>query len=129
MRHLRIPLLLIIGLAIGISLGLYLGWEIFPTEYVDANPAFLAETHKQEYVRMIAAAYAVEGDFSLAQERVAGLGDDGVDLVTAVTLDTILKQQNETEIRQLVNLASALGIYSPTMDPYLPPAPATESSP
>jgi hypothetical protein len=38
-------------------------------------------------------------------------------------LDAILQQNNDIEIRQLVNLAAALGIYSPAMDPYLPSAP------
>jgi hypothetical protein len=120
MTHLRIPLFIFIGLLLGIGLGLYVGWELLPTEFVDASPAYLAEGYQQEYVRMIAAAYAVEGDLTAAQTRLSGLGADGEDMLTAVTLDTILQQQNETEIRQLVNLAAALGIYSPAMDPYLP---------
>ena len=120
MSRLRIPLFLLIGLAMGVALGLYLGWELFPTEYVDATPAYLAEGHKREYARMIASAYAVEGDLNLARERLATLGDDNIEILTAVTLDAILQQQNETDIRQLVNLAHALNINSPAMAPYLP---------
>jgi hypothetical protein len=118
--RLRIPLFLFLGLTLGISLGLYVGWEVIPTEFVNANPAFLADRHKQEYVRMIAATYMVEGDLAAAQVRLAGLGAGREELLTAVMLDAILQQQNETEIRQLVSLAAALGIYSPAMDPYLP---------
>jgi hypothetical protein len=124
MNRIRIPFLLLLGLAIGIGLGLYVGWELLPTEFVDASPAYLADGYQQEYVRMIAAAYAVEGDLTAAQTRLSGLGTDGEAILTAVTLDTILQQQNETEIRQLVNLTAALGIYSPAMEPYLPPEPA-----
>lgn len=127
MHRLRIPLLLLIGLVLGIGLGLYIGWEAAPAEYVDANPGYLADEYQQDYVRMIAAAYAVEGDADLAQARVAGLGAEGMEVVTAVTLDAILQQQDLAEIRQLVNLAAVLGIYSPAMDPYLasPPVEAT----
>ncbi|NJN54750.1 MAG: hypothetical protein HC804_08355 [Anaerolineae bacterium] len=121
MSRLRIPLILIIGLAVGLGLGLYIGWEVAPTEYVNANPAYLAETYQQEYVRMVATAYAVDGDLAAAQMRLVSLGENGGALLTAVMLDTILQQQNETEIRQLVNLAAAVGITSPAMEPYLPP--------
>lgn len=123
MSRLRIPLLILAGLAIGIGLGLYMGWALLPTEFVDATPAYLADGHQREYVRMVAAAYVVEADLAAAQTRLAGLGEDAQLLLTAVTLDAILQQQNETEIRQLVNLAAALGIYSPAMEPYLSPEP------
>jgi len=121
MSRLRIPLLLLIGLALGLGLGLYFGWEAFPIEYVNANPSYLADSYKWDYARMIATAYAVEGDLNAAQARLARLGD-GEAILTAVMLDAILQQQNEIEIRQLVNLAADLGIYSPAMDPYLPSA-------
>lgn len=112
---------MIVGLAIGLGLGLYLGWQAFPTEYVNANPSYLADSYKWDYAHMIATAYAGEGDLNAAQVRLARLGEDGEDILTAVMLDAILQQQNETEIRQLVNLAADLGIYSPAMDPYLSP--------
>jgi uncharacterized membrane protein len=127
MNRLRIPFLIIIGLIIGLGLGLYIGWEAYPTEFVNASPAYLSDTHRREYVRMIAGAYAVEGDLAVAQTRLASLGEGGQELLTAVTLDAILQPQSETEIRQLVTLATALGIYSPAMEPYL--APATEPVP
>jgi len=122
MSRLRIFLLIIIGLAVGVALGLYIGWELFPTEFVDASPVYLAEEQKQDYARMIAAAYAVEGDLTAAQQRLDDLGPGGKDVLTAVMLDAILLQQNLTEIRQLVNLAAVLDIVSPAMDPYLSPA-------
>ncbi|MCP4363277.1 MAG: hypothetical protein GY796_35200 [Chloroflexi bacterium] len=121
MGRLRIPLFIIIGLAVGIALGLYIGWEAIPTEFVDASPVYLVEEQKQDYARMIAAVYAVEGDLTAAQQRLDDLGPDGEDVLTAVMLDSILLQQNPTEIRQLVNLAAMLGIVSPAMDPYLSP--------
>lgn len=122
MSRLRPFLIIIIGLALGIGLGLYLGWVAWPTEFTDANPAILQETYRRDYVRLIAAAYTADENLTAAQQRVASLGEDGRDLVLAVTLDTILQGGDDGEIRQLVRLAADLGLSSPAMAPYLPEA-------
>lgn len=123
MSHLRIPLVIIIGLALGLGLGLLIGWRLYPTEFVNATPAYLAAEYQQDYARLVAASYAVDGDLTAAQTRLHSLGENGEAVLTAVMIDAILKQQNEQEIRQLVNLAAAMGISSPAMTPYLNPPP------
>lgn len=122
MAQLRPLLMIALGLALGIGLGLYLGWVAWPTEFTDANPSVLQETYRHDYVRLIAAAYTADNNLPAAQQRVASLGDDGRDVVLAVTLDTILRGGDEIEIRQLVRLAAGLGLSSPAMAPYLPEA-------
>jgi TPR repeat protein len=122
MSRLRPLLIIVIGLALGIGLGLYLGWVAWPTEFTDANPAVLQETYRQDYARLIAAAYAADNNLPAAQRRVADLGADGRDVVLGVTLDTILQGGDDDEIRQLVRLAADLGLSSPAMTPYLPEA-------
>lgn len=122
MSRLRPLLIIVVGLALGIGLGLYLGWVAWPTEFTDANPAVLQETYRQDYVRLIAAAYTADNNLPAAQQRVANLGADGRDVVLAVTLDTILQGGDDAEIRQLVRLAADLGLSSPAMTPYLPEA-------
>jgi hypothetical protein len=108
-----------IGLVIGISLGLFLGWYAWPIEFTDANPSVLVEEYKQDYVLMIAADYALTGDLDAARQKVASLGSGSEDFIFSFTLDQILQSSNPTEIRQLAELANDLGIYSPAMDPYL----------
>jgi hypothetical protein len=120
MSRLRPLLIVIVGLALGAGLGLYLGWVAWPTEFTDANPAVLQDVYRQDYARLIAAAYTADDNLPAAQKQVASLGDDGRDVVLAVTLDTILQGGDEAEIRQLVRLAAALGLESPAMVPYLP---------
>jgi hypothetical protein len=120
MSRLRPFLTIIFGLALGIGLGLYLGWVAWPTEFTDANPSVLQDSYRQDYVRLIAAAYTADNDLPAAQQRVASLGQDGQDVVLAITLDTILQGGDEAEIRQLVRLAADLGLSSPVMVPYLP---------
>ncbi len=119
MFRLRDPLMVILGLAIGAGLGLYLGWVAWPTEFTDANPSVLQESYRQDYVRMIAATYAADGNLDTAQQRLASLGEDGKGTLLSVTIDAILLGENELEIRRLVSLAADLDISSPAMTPYL----------
>jgi hypothetical protein len=122
MSRLRPFLIIIIGLALGIGLGLYLGWVAWPTEFTDANPSILQESYRHDYVRLIADAYTADNNLPAAQRRVANLGEDGLDAVLSVTLDTILQGEDEADIRRLVKLAAALGLSSPAMTPFLPEA-------
>ena len=119
-RWLRHIGFIVIGLAIGIGLGLYLGWVAWPTEFTDAAPSIMQESYQRDYVVMIAAAYSRDGDLETARRRLRGLGDDGEEFLLAVTLDQILRGDDETRIRQLVRLASDVGLSSPAMAPYLP---------
>jgi len=116
---LRAAGIMIVGMAIGIGLGLTLGWVVWPTEFTNANPSVLQETYRRDYARMIASAYAADGDLAAARQRIAQLGADGAQTLFAVTLDAILKGESETEIRRLVRLSTAVGLYSPAMEPYL----------
>ncbi len=120
MSRFRPLVFILIGLVIGAGLGFYLGWVAWPTEFSEATPTLLDETYRQEYVLMVAVAYAQDGDLANAQKRVASLGADGEPFLLDVTLDMILQAENEAEIRQMVRLATALELYSPAMEPYLP---------
>jgi hypothetical protein len=124
MHWLRNIGLVIIGLALGAGLGLLLGWVVWPTEYTDATPVILQEGYRRDYIVMTAAAYAADSDLTVATERIDALGVNGRDHLFAVTIDAILSGGDEQDIRQLVQLATALGLSSPAMDPYLrEPAP------
>jgi hypothetical protein len=62
---------LLLGLAIGVAAGLYYAWSINPVEYQDTGPASLRQDFKQEYVALIAAAYAEGNDLARARGRLA----------------------------------------------------------
>ncbi len=120
MSRIRPLIFIFIGFAVGAGLGLYLGWVAWPTEFSDATPALLEEVYRQEYVVMIATAYAQDDDLPKAEQRVRSLGADGEAFLLDVTLDMILQAEDETKIGDMVRLASAMGLYSPAMEPYLP---------
>jgi hypothetical protein len=128
MHRFRVPLLIIIGCAIGLGLGLILGWVVWPTQFTDANPAVLQTQYRREYIQMIAATYTLDGDLTAAQQRLATVGQDHQELLISLLLDMILQQQDERDIRQLTRLANDLGLYTPAMDPYLPTSSSEPSS-
>lgn len=120
---LRIVLWLAAGAALGVTAGFLVGWVIWPIEFTEADPTVLEESYQRDYTIMIAAAYDLDGDLIAARRRLAGLGKDDVDgWLLTVAVDHILGQEDEVEVRQLVQLASDLGLESPLMAPYLPGA-------
>ncbi len=66
-------LALLAGLAIGLALGLTITWVLWPVEYTNADPADLRPSYKDDYVRMVAAAYQMNGNLSVAKRRLAQL--------------------------------------------------------
>ena len=126
MNRLPTPLFVLLGLAIGIGLGLAIGWVFWPTQFTDANPAVLDDGYRRDYVLLIADGYALNNNLTVAQQEIATLGEDGSQYVLSVLIDMILRQQDEQAIRRLTRLANDIGQYTPAMDPYLP---TTEPAP
>jgi hypothetical protein len=120
----RSLLIVCLGLVAGIALGLYLGWVAWPTEFSEADPVMLRESYRRDYALMIAATYDIDNDLDAAQRRLANLdAQDGRGWLFTVTIDAILAENNPADIRQLVRLATDLGLYSPAFQPYLAPTP------
>ena len=69
------PSLILLGLIIGIALGIFYGWQIDPVEYTDTEPASLSVDHKEQYIRLVAAAYQQDHDLDRARTRLAKLKD------------------------------------------------------
>ncbi len=112
---------LAIGLFLGASLGLLLGWVVWPTEFTEADPTVLEEKYQLDYTLMIASTYWIEEDIGSARQRLESLGqEDYIGWFRRVTIDHILNGADESQIRHLVKLSADLGIYSPAMEPYWP---------
>ncbi len=125
----RILLSLIIGLALGAGIGLYLGWVQFPVEYVDSPASALAQEYKDTYVVNVAAAYRDERDPNAAVERLRILGVPNVPVyVQEVTERFISTSRPIEDVRHLVALAEGLGRLTQIMEEYRPIEP-TETAP
>lgn len=121
----RAVLLIGLGLIVGVSLGLYLGWVAWPTEFVDADPTILREDYRRDYTLMIAHTYVGDGDLAAAQRRIYSLGGPNpAHWLLTMTVDAILSgRDEETVIMPLVALSRDLGLNSPAMAPYVQATP------
>lgn len=125
MNRLSTPFFILLGLAIGIGLGLAVGWVFWPTQFTDANPAVLDDNYRRDYLLLIADSYALDNNLAAAQQRIDDLGEEGSQFVLSVLIDMILRQQDVGAIRRLTKLANDIGQYTPAMDPYLPATPVS----
>ena len=125
MKRIPTPIFILLGLAIGVGLGLAIGWVFWPTEFTDANPTVLEDRYRRDYVLLIADSYALDNNLAAARQRIEQLGEDGPQYVLQVLIEMILRQDDEAAIRRLTRLASDIGQYTPAMDPYLPATPET----
>lgn len=117
----RVLLWLGLGLILGVSAGLYLGWVAWPTEFTNTDPSILRPDYKRDYLVMTAQAYLLDGDLNAARRRLYSLGEPEPDRwLLQTTVDAILSGRDETrEIQPLVQLSHALGLSSPALVPYL----------
>ena len=112
--------LLLVGAAVGLGLGFLIGWGIWPVEYYDTDPVDLKEEHKEEYIVLVSAAYALNGDLEQAEDRLAKLEEEDVAQVVADLAQTYLQEgRDTTTTRNLVMLAGALGSASELMLAYV----------
>jgi hypothetical protein len=119
-RGLIAAVLVMVGLVVGIAVGLILGWIVWPVKYVDTSIADLALEHKDEYMFLVASAYASDGDLDKARERLAQLEVPNVSQSLVALIDRYMVEgQEEKEIQVLARLADALGAASPKMLAYL----------
>jgi hypothetical protein len=97
------------GLGLGLALGLYFTWNISPVEYVDTAPASLRQDFKEEYLLVIAAAYAATGDLDRAKARLELFPDpDHATTLAALAQQRLAAGLPVSETNPLAILASDL---------------------
>lgn len=106
----------IVGIALGIGLALFIGWQLLPVQRANSSPALLRRDYQEEYLRLIAAAYQVDGNLALAQRRLAELPPDSL---VSVTERWIAQGKADAILTPLAQLARDLGVSTPAMQPYL----------
>ncbi len=112
---------LAVGILLGIGAGLFIGWGLFPVEYVNGPASALAPRYQEDYTVMIAYTYLDDRDPNAALERLRLLQVDNIPAhVQTVTERYITNSQDIEDIRALVLLSEALGRLTPIMEPYRP---------
>jgi len=115
----RVFLSLVGGTLLGLIAGLFIGWVVAPTEYVNSPMTSLAQRWRDEYTVMIAAGYAVDRDLNGALERLRQLGVENVpQYVQDITERYITNSRNIGDILLLVRLAEGFGRLTPIMEDF-----------
>jgi hypothetical protein len=137
------PALFLAAMAAGVAGGLIYTWVLDPIESYESAPDALCVEDKMVYLAIVGDLYAVEGDLSLAEARLAELDvkADGPGL--AGLIEQYLEGGGRPEaVRNLAHLAEDLGASggilmvfasapgpSPEPTPTIPPEPGTSPTP
>jgi len=108
-----------VGIVAGLILGLLITWQVWPVEYYDTDPIDLRQEHKDDYVVMIAAAYAQDRDLGLASLRLGQLGLEDTKQSVLGLFQRYGEAGYSEETRSLAQLAYDLGVTDVALLPYL----------
>jgi hypothetical protein len=114
-----------VGVVLGLAVGLFITWQVWPVEYYDTDPIDLRQEHKDDYVVMIAAAYAQDGDLEGASARLEELGFDEPTKVVLGLFQRYGDAGYIGETSSLARLAYDLGIEDVALLPYIEQPTAT----
>ncbi|WP_299026329.1 hypothetical protein [uncultured Thermanaerothrix sp.] len=98
-------------LAVGLGLGLYLGWGILAAQPKDMTPETLRADYQADYVLMVAEIYQREGDVNAAAQRLALLGESPLRKVQEAILTAQQLGYAREDIETLARLFQALQTY------------------
>ncbi len=108
----------VVGLIVGLIIGLpILGWGLWPVQWKDAEPKFLREDLKRDYLCMVIDSYARRGDVAEAAARFELLGDDAPAVLDEIRPGTCNLNEND------INTFRA-AVMGPVV-----PKPVTEATP
>lgn len=117
--HVRRMALLMIGVLIGAALGFAIGWGVWPMPN-QVSPSALRWDYADEYVLMVASAYAIDGDVEQARQRLALLDAESPSApVLELGERLVAAGGNRGDLVRLARLSRALGAVSPALSPYL----------
>ena len=123
LRGFQEALVFALVVALGLGLGLYVAWEVWPQGRPSEEPADLRWEYKEEYVIMIAEAYSRYGDLARAEERLTFLG-----LSEPAEVIKGLLEGEGGSAASLTQLAYALGVRDASWAAYMPtPTPISMS--
>lgn len=76
-----------LGVVVGLALGLFLGWGVWPVEWIDATPEVLRADLREDYLRMAIDSFRVNSDPNLAVQRYENLGPYAAQTISKIQQD------------------------------------------
>jgi hypothetical protein len=118
-------LFLPLGCALGLTVGLFITWVVWPVEYYDTDPIDLRTEHKEDYVLMIAAGFAQDDDLERAAVKLEELGSEDPRQMVLRVFRRYSEGGYEDESRILARLAYDIGVQDVALLPYMETPAAT----
>lgn len=122
-----------VGCLLAIFVGLFIAWYLFPTRFVDGQISELPEDQTQEYVIMVAADFAEYQDVGRARELLAELQVPNTAQYVSLVAERMIRTNRgpvDEEIKNVVDLAEALGVSTVSMIAYVStPTPTATNTP
>jgi len=101
--------ILLFGLSL--TLGLFVGWVLWPARYHALDPSDLRWNYKEDYIVLVSASYALHNDLAQARARLEELREEDIGAVVAELARQYMIRGEEPEMtRDLVKLAQDLGV-------------------
>ena len=124
-------LMLVVGLAAGLGLGLLYAWVLSPVQLVNADLTTLRADYKVDWLTWTAGAFAVDGDRERARRRIEALGEpDPAQAAAAMAQRLAAAGGDPAAVANLAALAAALGAGpAPRVTATPAPAPPPSATP
>lgn len=104
-----LALTVFVGLAIGLLIGLAIGWLVWPVQVADVDIGDLKDSAQDDYIVLVASAYAQDRDLDKAESRLEQLQAPNVNERVGM-LAKMLVPQNQTQAALVAALALDLGV-------------------
>jgi len=137
MRKLNKKLLILVaivpvGCLAGLLFGLFVGWQLFPIEYVNTEISDLGPDDTEQFVLMVAGEYAADHDVDRASQRLDELDSANPEQYVAMLAEQYVREArgpNDPDTVNMVALADALNVSSLAMVAYVatPTPPPTQT--
>ncbi len=98
---------ILVALLVGVVVGLFIGWIAWPVQVTNVDLVDLRGSAQDDYILLVAKAYAFEQDLDKAHERLALLNRPKIEDDVAALATTF--HESDPEYAYLANLAIALG--------------------
>lgn len=113
-RRTRRYVFFFLAIAIGVAIGVLLGWAFNPLNTVNTGLDSLRTDYKTDYLLMVAQLYQSEGDLSAALARLSTLGgDDPIELMQMAIDYATQHDYAPADINAMQNLADDTARFSP----------------
>ena len=120
-----------VGCLVAILVGLLVAWQLFPTSFVDAQISDLSEDQAQQIVVMAAADFAQYHDLDRVNEFLSQLKVPNTAQYVSLTAERMVRTNRgevDQDIKNVVNLADALGVSTVSMIAYVSTATPTPTN-